>query len=82
MSDWRYEDNNEGLDKSVFSVALCVVVEVSKETMTLAGSTLPHGGGVRSIGSKRGCGGDAGRLAGSAGTGGNESRTLRAGRLR
>lgn len=75
-----YDANNEDRDISVFIVVLCVTVEVSRDTMTLAGSTFPEGGDERRIGSKGGCGGDAGRLAGSAGTGGNESRTLIAGR--
>lgn len=79
--DCRYVDNSDDLDISVFIVVLCVVMEVSNETMTLAGSTLQEGGDERRVGSKGGCGGDAGRLTGRAGTGGNESRTFKAGRL-
>lgn len=80
-SDCRYVDIKENLDISVCIVVLYVAVEVSSETMTLAGSALPGGGGESRIGSKGSWGGDAGRLRGSAGTGGNESRTFSTGRF-
>ena len=79
--DCKYVESREHLDINVFIVVLCVAVEVSSETMTLAGSALPDGGDESRIGSKGGWGGDAGRLRGSAGTGGNESRTFSAGRF-
>ena len=52
--DWRYVDIKEDLDISVFIVVLWVVVDVSSETITLAGSTFPDGGDDMRIGSKGG----------------------------
>lgn len=74
--DCKYVERNDEREVSVVRVALYVCVDVSRHTMILLRSMAPFGAGESRIGSKTACGGEDGMLTGSAGTGGNSSRTL------